>query len=327
METYLTTTKYNKIVALAGGVGGAKMALGLYLHLKEQGQADKLSIIGNTGDDLELFGVRICPDLDTVMYTLAGIVNPLQGWGVEGDTQTTLNMLKKYGEDAWFLLGDHDFATHLIRTQMLREGQTLTETTARLVRGLGLECALLPMCNEDVRTYVNTQEAGELPFQEYFVRRRAQDTVTGLRFAGIQRASLTPEVKQAIAEADLIIFGPSNPYLSLQPILQVPGMRECLKAAKAPVVAVSPIVGGKALKGPAAAIMHSFGGEVEASALGAAKIYAGIINGFVLDELDAEQAGAVEALGLKTLVTQTVMKNEQDKKQLAAQIIQEFLPQ
>jgi LPPG:FO 2-phospho-L-lactate transferase len=316
-----------KIVALAGGVGGAKLALGLYLHLQAQGQAEKLTIIGNVGDDLELFGVRICPDLDTVMYTLAGVVNKQNGWGVEGDTQTTLNMLKRYGEDTWFSLGDYDFATHLIRTKMLHEGHTLTQTTAHLARGLGLECALLPVCNEDVRTFVQTQEMGEIPFQEYFVKRRAQDTVTGLRFAGIQQANITPEVKKAIEEASLIIFGPSNPYLSLQPILQVPGMRDCLKAAKAPKVAVSPIVGGKALKGPAAAIMQSFGGELESSALGVAKLYADLISGFVLDKIDVEQAVSVAALGLKPLITQTIMSNEQDKKVLAAQILQEFLPE
>jgi len=318
--------EFKKIVALAGGVGGAKLALGLYLELKSQGRATDLTIIGNTGDDLELFGVRICPDLDTVMYTLSDLVNPAHGWGVAGDSFTTLEMLKRYGEDGWFLLGDGDFATHLIRTQMLKEGYSLTAATARLARGLGLECSLLPMANEDVRTKVQTLEAGKLPFQEYFVRRRASDTVVGLGFEGVEKAKVSAEVQVAVEAASLIVICPSNPYLSVQPILAVPGMSDLLKNSPAQIIAVSPIVGGVALKGPAASIMQSLGGEKEASALGVAKYYAGFAQGFVLDELDAEQATAIQNLGFKTLVTQTVMKTEADKQRLATHILEEFLP-
>jgi LPPG:FO 2-phospho-L-lactate transferase len=261
------------------------------------------------------------------MYTLSGLVNPAHGWGLANDSFTALEMLKRYGEDGWFLLGDGDFATHLLRTKMLKEGYSLTAVTARLAKGLGLECSLLPMANEDVRTKVRTVEAGELPFQEYFVRRRASDTVIGLGFEGVEKASVSPEVRVAIEEASLIIICPSNPYLSVQPILAVPGMSELLKTSPAPIVAVSPIVGGAALKGPAAAIMQSMGGEKEASALGVAKYYAGFAQGFVLDEVDTEQANAIEKMGFKTLVTQTVMKTEADKQRLAAQILEEFLPQ
>ncbi len=316
------------VVALAGGVGGAKLALGLY-HLTEGGASQPpligdLSIFGNTGDDLEMFGVRICPDLDTLLYTLSGIVNPATGWGIDGDTTATLEMLKRYGENAWFWLGDQDFATHLLRTQLLRSGQTLTEVTAHLRAGLGLSCQLLPMCNEDVRTLVQTDEAGEISFQEYFVHRRAQDTVKGLRFAGAEAANVTPEVIKALAFTDLIVLCPSNPYLSIWPILAVPGMREVLSGADVPIVVVSPIVGGMALKGPAAAIMQTFGGEKEASALGVAKLYAGWASGFVLDSQDAAQSAEIEALGFKTLITNTVMRTLEDKTRLAAEILEYF---
>jgi LPPG:FO 2-phospho-L-lactate transferase len=318
-----------KIVALAGGVGGAKLALGLYRALQQglvtgKTNIESLTIIGNTGDDLELFGVRICPDLDTVLYTLAGLANPATGWGIEGDTFATFDMLKRYGEDTWFWLGDRDFATHLIRTQMLRDGKRLTEATARLAQGLGLNCQLLPMCDADVRTLVQTKEAGELAFQEYFVRRHATDTVTGLRFAGAEAARLNAEVSGAIAAADLIVVCPSNPYLSIWPILAVPGMKEALSATGVPIIVVSPIVGGKALKGPAAAIMHTLGGEQAASALGVARIYAGWADGFVLDSSDAAQKSKIEALGFKTLLTNTIMNNVEDKTRLASEIVAYF---
>lgn len=327
-------SKMKNIVALAGGVGGAKLALGLYNLLEssdseeaEEAETPKissLSIIGNTGDDLELFGVRICPDLDTVLYTLGGVANPATGWGIEGDSFATFEMLKRYGEDTWFWLGDRDFATHLIRTRLLREGRSLTEVTARLGEGLGLKCRLLPMCDEDVRTMVDTQEAGELPFQEYFVRRHASDTVTGLRFAGTEAASITAQVSEAIAAADLIVVCPSNPYLSIWPILAVPKMKETLSARNVPIIIISPIVGGMAIKGPAAEIMRTFGGEEIASAEAVARLYAGWAHGFVLDRQDETQAAAIEALGFKTLVTDTIMKTSEDKTRLAKEILNYF---
>jgi LPPG:FO 2-phospho-L-lactate transferase len=317
------------VLALAGGVGGAKLALGLYTLTQSASSSNQtliknLNIIGNTGDDLELFGVHICPDLDTLLYTLAGLANPKTGWGIEGDTFNTFEMLKRYGQDTWFWLGDRDFATHLLRTQQLRDGIRLTEVIDNLAKGLGVTCRLLPMCDEDVRTLVQTQEAGELAFQEYFVRRQAKDTVTGLRFSGVEQAQITPEVETAIAEADLIILCPSNPYLSIWPILNVPHLKERLKARGVPIVVVSPIVGGIALKGPAAQIMQTFGGEKAASAPGVARIYAKWATAFVLDQQDEAQAAEIRALGFKTLVTDTIMKTTADKTRLAAEILQYF---
>jgi LPPG:FO 2-phospho-L-lactate transferase len=309
-----------KIVALAGGVGGAKLCLGLYHYLQEFGKAQNLSIIGNTGDDLELWGLRICPDLDTVMYTLSGLYDPAKGWGIEGDSYITLERLKGYKEDAWFLLGDKDFATHILRTNLLRQGNNITDVTQKLCKELSITAHLLPMCNEDVRTMVQTLEAGELPFQEYFVRRRTADTVTGLRFAGVEKAKLTPEVIQAVNQADLIIIAPSNPYLSVDPILAVPGMRDLLKSRGVPIIAVTPIIDGQAVKGPAAAIMRSMGEAKEASAYAVAKLYQNFATHFVLDEVDAAQVYSIEALGLKVFVTNTIMKTDEDKIRLAREI-------
>ena len=314
-----------QVVALAGGVGGSKLALGLYRHLQNQSQAGQLTIIGNTGDDLEMFGLRICPDLDTLLYTLAGLANPETGWGMQGDTFTTLTMLKQYGEAGWFWLGDRDFATHILRTQWLQAGQSLTQVMATLASRLGLECQLLPMTNEDVRTLVQTEEAGELSFQDYFVRRHAQDTVRGLSFKGADQASLSLEVHQGLAQAKLIVICPSNPYLSVWPILGIPGMRELLETVReqgTKIIAVSPIVGGSALKGPAAQIMQSFG--VEVSALGVARLYQNLASAFVLDSIDAAQAESIQKLGLQTLVADTIMKTEEDKIRLAATILAHF---
>lgn len=319
--TEATEKPRQTIVALAGGVGGAKLCLGLYRLL--QGQTRDLAIIGNTGDDLEMFGLRICPDLDTVLYTLAGIANPATGWGVVGDTSSTLEMLKRYGEDTWFWLGDRDFATHLRRTELLRKNSTLTEATAALATALGVECRLLPMSDQDVRTIVHTEEAGELSFQEYFVRRRSQDTVVGLHFAGIEQAKPTPQITEALSSAKLIVICPSNPYLSIDPILAVPGMRELVQKARsggAKVVAVSPIVGGKAIKGPAAAIMRSLKADV--SPFGVAKIYQDLADVFVFDTVDVDKEKAIAALGLQTLVTNTIMNSEEDKIALAKAIIE-----
>lgn len=311
------------IVALAGGVGGAKLSLGLYKYLQAQEQAANLRIIVNTGDDMEYLGLYICPDLDTVMYTLAGLANPQTGWGLAGDTAAALEMLGRYGHDNWFWLGDRDIATHLRRTTLLREGATLTEATASLVKALGISCQVLPVCNEPLRTIVQTEEAGELEFQQYFVRRRAQDTVKQLYFKNSENCQPTEQVKNALANPAKVIFCPSNPYLSIQPILSVPEMRQLLEKTSAPKIIVSPIVGGQAIKGPAAKIMHSLTGA-EPSALGVAQIYAGLAQGFVLDEQDAGQQAAIEALGYRVLLTNTVMQNETDKIRLAAEILQNF---
>lgn len=304
----------NKIVALAGGVGGAKLAHGLYQVLAP----DTLTLIGNTADDFELFGVHISPDLDTVMYTLAGLANNATGWGVSDETFTTLEMLGRYGRDTWFRLGDKDFATHLLRTQMIRAGQTLTSATATLVNALQIRARLLPMCDEPVATVLDT-EAGWLDFQEYFVKRHHGDTVKGVVFQGVETAHLSPEVGQALREAEAIIFCPSNPIVSIGPILAVPGLREQLVAAPGVKVAVSPIVSGQAIRGPADQMLRSLGHEV--SALGVARHYQGIIQGMVIDELDVELGPRIGALGMEWLVTQTVMQSEDDRVQLAKMVL------
>jgi LPPG:FO 2-phospho-L-lactate transferase len=311
----------NKIVALAGGVGGAKMALGLYKHLQTSDETENLSVIVNTGDDMEYLGLYISPDLDTVMYTLAGIANPATGWGIAGDSANALAMLGDYGNDNWFWLGDRDIATHLRRTSLLRDGATLTQATDALCKALGIICDVLPMSDDPVRTIVQTVEVGELEFQHYFVRRRAADTVTGLYFKSIESAKPTPQVAKTLENPAVVIFCPSNPYLSIQPILDLPGMRSLLEKVSAPKIIVSPIVGGQAIKGPAARLMQTLGGEDSASALGVARIYAGLADCFVLDKQDAAQETAIAALGYRVLVTDTIMKTDADKIRLAREIV------
>jgi LPPG:FO 2-phospho-L-lactate transferase len=318
-----TTSDYGgKIVALAGGVGGAKLALGLYRYLQTQNRAKELAVVVNTGDDMEYLGLKISPDLDTVMYTLSGLANPATGWGIQGDTAQALQMLGDYGHNNWFWLGDKDIGTHLYRSQGLRDGKTLTQVTDEMRRALGIECELLPMCNEPVRTIVETEEAGKLPFQEYFVKRRAADTVKALTFEGVEQAEITDEVCHALTDPALVVICPSNPYLSIRPILAVPQVRQLISSVSCPIVVVSPIVGGNALKGPAASNMRSLGGETEASALGVARVYAGFAQRFILDTVDAEQKGAIEELAYKVLVTNTIMKDDESKTRLAQEILE-----
>lgn len=303
------------IVALAGGVGGAKLAQGLLRVVP----ADDLTVVVNTGDDFEHFGLKISPDLDTVLYTLGGIANPVTGWGIAGDTANALDQLGKYGHDLWFTITDRDFATHIHRTQRLREGAALTEVAAELARGLGIAATLLPMTDDPVATIVRTP-AGDLPFQDYFVRRRQQDDVLGVTFRGIEAARLPHAVAEAIARADVIVICPSNPIVSIGPILAVPGMRAALESAPAPIVAVSPIVGGKALKGPADKMLTTMGHE--SSALGVARLYAGLVDGFVIDQLDADQRAAIEReVGMEVLVAQTIMGDAADRERLAREVL------
>jgi LPPG:FO 2-phospho-L-lactate transferase len=302
------------IVALAGGVGGAKLAHGLMLAAPEEA----LTVVVNTGDDFELFGLRIAPDLDTVLYTLAGLANPTTGWGIAGDTFTALEMLGRYGGDTWFRLGDRDFATHIRRTERLRAGRTPTQVAAELTAALGVRATLLPMCDEPVATLVETP-AGVLAFQDYFVRRHQRDAVLGVRFAGIDAARAPDAVRAALAAADLIVFCPSNPVVSIGPILAVPGMRAALAAARAPIVAVSPIVGGRALRGPADKMLAGLGHEV--SPLGVARLYQGLVQGMVIDHVDAGQREALTDLGMRALVTAAVMASEADRRRLAAEVV------
>lgn len=302
------------VVALAGGVGGAKLADGL-----QRVVGDKLTVIVNTADDFELHGLHISPDLDTVMYTLAGIANPETGWGIAGDTFHNLDMIARYGGEDWFKLGDRDLATHLLRTQMLRSHYTLTQVTQSLAQALGVRATILPMCNEPVMTILNTN-AGELAFQEYFVHRRWQPIVKGYRFHGIEKARLTPEASAALRNAQAVIFCPSNPFVSIEPILRVKGVREELHRTRAPKIAVTPIIGHEALKGPAAKMFRELGQEPSAYAV--AKLYQGLIDRFVLDRTDEAQARYIKDLGLRVWVTDTVMRDERGRERLAREIVE-----
>jgi LPPG:FO 2-phospho-L-lactate transferase len=300
------------VVVLVGGVGGAKLAHGL-AQILEPG---RLTVIVNTGDDLWYYGLRVCPDLDTVMYTLGGLVDPEKGWGVAGDSFDTLNTLRRYGEDTWFGVGDRDFATHLLRTRALLKGDTLTAVTEKLTSALGIRHMILPMTDAPVPTKVTTVEYGRIEFQEYFVRHRWQPTATKIEFEGVEGALVSPEAQRAIASAGVILFGPSNPWLSIAPILAVPGMRERLIARSVPRVALSPIIGGRAIKGPAAKLMAELGYPVTAAAV--AQYYSGVINGFVYDERDADLA----IDGLRTVTFDTIMQSDADRAALARKILE-----
>ncbi len=297
-----------KIVCLAGGVGGAKLAFGLARVLPPE----ELAVIVNTGDDFTHLGLRISPDLDTVTYTLAGLANPDTGWGLAGDTFATLDALDRLGAPSWFRLGDRDIATHLLRTQLLTRGLSLTEVTARICTALGVAPTVLPMTDDPFATRVVTDE-GELDFQDYFVRRRCEPRVLRIVFAGGETASASLDVLQALDAADGIVFAPSNPFVSVETILSLPGVRE--RIASKPALAVSPIVGGRAIKGPAAKMLSELGLDV--SPAGVAARYAGLIAGFVMDEVDAALASSVEALGLSVRVAQTIMRSDADRESLA----------
>lgn len=296
------------IVALAGGVGGAKLAHGLAQIL----EPEQLTLIVNTGDDFEHLGLHISPDLDTVMYTLAGIANPETGWGQVDESWNFLDALKRLGGATWFRLGDRDLATHIERTRRLGAGESLTQITAALSAALNVGPRILPMSDDSVRTMVLADE-GELAFQEYFVHRRCEPRVTGFRFAGIESARPAPGVLEALAAADVILFCPSNPFVSLDPILNLRGVRECIQAKGA--VAVSPIVGGQAIKGPAAKMLAEL--NLEVSAASVAAHYVGLLRGFVLDEADAVLRAAIATDDLSVLVTPTIMHTNADRARLA----------
>ena len=303
------------IVALAGGVGGAKLAHGLYTALPP----GSLSVVVNTGDDFIHWGLHISPDIDTVMYTLAGIANEVTGWGVKDETWTALNAMGHLDAPTWFGIGDRDLATHVVRTAALREGQSLTESTAALCRSLGVRARLLPMTDDLVPTFVQTPD-GWLPFQDYFVRRGHRDEVLGIRVDGIEQAALPVGVSEAITNADAIVFCPSNPFVSIGPILQVPGMRDLVATRSVPRIAISPIVGGRALKGPADKMLGGLGHE--SSALGVARLYRDILSGLVIDGKDREYADAIRALGFDVLVTNTVMQTIEDRQTLAEVVLE-----
>lgn len=300
------------VVVLVGGVGGAKLAHGLAQILPP----DKLTIIVNTGDDFWHYGLRVCPDLDTVMYTLGGLVNKANGWGIEGDSFDMLAALKRYGEPGWFSVGDQDVATHLLRTQALLKGDSLTMVTKKLTSALGIGHTILPMTDAQVATKLLTVEHGELDFQVYFVRERWQPAVRSIRFDGIEGAAVSPEAQRALASADVILFGPSNPWLSIAPILAVPGMRERLLAREIPRVALSPIIGSEAVKGPAAKLMAELNYEVSAKAV--ADYYHGMINGFIYDALDA----GLQVEGIRSVTFDTIMRTDEDRVVLARRMLE-----
>ncbi len=298
------------IVTLAGGVGAARFLEGLARVTPPA----SITVIVNTGDDIDLYGLRISPDLDIVMYTLAGVVDPTQGWGMQGDTYHCLETLKRYGHDTWFLLGDRDLATHIHRTQLLAQGYTLSEVSDQIRRSLGLETRFLPMSNERVTTRIRTPD-GSLHFEEYFVQRRASDPVQAVEFAGIEAAHPAPGVLEAIAEAEAIILAPSNPIVSIGVILAVPGIRAALRETPAPVVAISPIVGGAPIKGPADKLMSGLGLEV--SARGVAECYRDFVDTLIIDQVDAALAPAIEAQGQRVIVMDTIMRGLPEKEALA----------
>jgi LPPG:FO 2-phospho-L-lactate transferase len=303
-----------RVVALAGGVGGAKLVQGLEAILPP----GQLTVVVNTGDDEEFHGLLVCPDHDTVLYTLAGLADRERGWGLAGETWSAAEMLARLGEPTWFALGDRDLGLHVHRTRRLREGARLTEVNRGIQRALGVATPILPMADEPVRTRVRTPD-GWLPFQEYFVHLRQAPEVLELAFDGSAASRVTPEITAALETAEAIVICPSNPFVSIGPILAVPGMRDLLAAARGRGVrlaAVSPLVGGRALRGPADRMAVSLGGE--ASAAGVASAYAGLIDALLIDEVDAAEAPAVAALGVEPVVGPTVMVDEASRAALAA---------
>jgi LPPG:FO 2-phospho-L-lactate transferase len=307
--------KPQMIVALAGGVGGAKLADGLANCLGE-----KLTVIVNTGDDFQHLGLYISPDLDTVMYTLAGIANPHTGWGVEGDTWSFLDQIVRLGGEDWFRLGDRDVATHVLRSERLRRGDRLTAVTADFCRSLGVASTVLPMSDGRVSTLIHSGN-DVLTFQDYFVRHRCAVPVTMVSYEGAASVQPTPEMVDALSAEDLaaVIICPSNPYLSIDPILAIPGVRDRIVRASVPVIAISPIIGGAAVKGPAAKIMTELG--LTPSVATVADHYAGLITALLIDGVDRHLVGEIEARGIRARATRTVMSTPRDRRVLARECI------
>lgn len=305
-----------RFLALSGGVGGAKLALGLAHELAPS----ELLVAVNTGDDFDHLGLRICPDLDTLLYTLSGRYHREQGWGRQEESWHCMDALAELGGDTWFRLGDRDLATHLFRTRLLQSGSSLSDVTARLFTALGVRHPVVPISDDPLATVVLTPE-GELPFQHYFVRQQCAPAVTGFRFEGAGEARIQHEVASSLASGELegVIVCPSNPFVSVGPMLAVAGLREALRASGAPVVAVSPIVGGQAIKGPTAKMMGEL--SLPSTALAIATHYHGLLDGLVIDEQDAAQADEIRALGMQVCVAPTVMRTDTDKRQLARAVV------
>jgi LPPG:FO 2-phospho-L-lactate transferase len=304
-----------KTVALAGGVGAAKLISGLARVLP----SEHLTVVVNTGDDFEWMGLRVCPDLDTIVYTLSGLAHPAQGWGVAGDTFHMLERLRRLGVDDWFRIGDCDAATHILRTALIRSGRTLSETMDAICRRNGIKVKILPMTDSVVETQVHT-DTGTLPFQEYFVRRRCEPVVRAFTFCGIDHSTPAPGVVAALRDADSIILCPSNPFISIGPILAVPGLRRELRRAAGRVLAVSPVIAGRAVKGPTAAMMHQMGMEVSAASI--AELYRDFTDIFVLDELDENLAGRISSVVPLVRTASILMDSDESRVRLAAKLME-----
>ena len=299
-----------KLTVLAGGVGAARFLEGVVQVVPQE----DVTVVSNTGDDEEFFGLRVSPDIDIVIYTLAGAVDAEKGWGLTGETFHALEALRRFGYETWFNLGDGDLATLAHRTRLLRAGATLADATRSIAEAFGLRLALLPVSNDRIRTLVET-DAGTLSFQEYFVKRRTEDAVRSVRFGGIDTATPAPGVLEAIRDADAVAIAPSNPVVSIGPLLAVAGVRDALRETRASVVAVSPIIGGKTVKGPADRMMASLG--MTPTAAGIAEAYADFLDVLVIDEVDGALAGAVEAAGVRCIVAPTIMRGPAEKRALA----------
>ena len=312
----MSTHFKKKILALSGGVGGAKLAHGLSKIL----EPEQLMVVTNTGDDFTHLGFTICPDMDTVMYTLAEIANKETLWGVDGETWQFMDALAKYDEATWFKLGDRDLATHVVRKELLKSGHTLTEVSRHLCLKLGVEHRIIPMSDDPVETWVETTEVA-LPFQEYFVKEQCKPVVSGFSFKGIDNAKPNQLVIDLLKDPDLagIVICPSNPFVSVEPILSLPGMRKCIIDSGVPVVCISPIVGGKAIKGPTAKMMREL--SMPASATAVAQYYQGLISGFVVDLADEALADEIRTTDIEVLITATVMTNKEDKIALAVDVL------
>ena len=313
----MTSSANASCVALSGGVGGAKLALGLCDVLEDPG---RLTVVANTGDDFEHLGLKVCPDLDTLTYTLAGLANPETGWGRAGESGAFMEALGALGGETWFFLGDKDLAIHVERTRRLRAGESLSAVTSDLCARLGIQARIVPMSDDPVPTIVETED-GPLAFQHYFVRERCRPRVLGFRYEGAAQARPSVGFLDALAAPDLgaVIICPSNPYISIDPILAVPNVRAALEACRAPVIAVSPIIGGQAVKGPTAKMMAERG--IAPSAAAIAEHYAGLIDGFVLDEADRGEAAAIAAAGVAVEVTATMMTAREEKQALAHAVL------
>lgn len=306
-----------KIAALAGGVGGSKLLLGLYRVMDPV----DLTVIVNTGDDIVMHGLHVSPDPDIITYTLAGVVNEETGWGIAGETFRVGEGLARYGRPVWFNLGDRDLATHIHRSALLKNGRSLSQAMDSIRTGLGVRTRLLPMSDDLVPTMLETHE-GRMHLQDYLVRRRCEPKLKKIVFEGVERAQPAPGVIEAIEQADGIVISPSNPLISIGPILAVPGIREALRKRRSDVIAVCPLVGGKSLKGPSDKMMAEL--RYEVSAAGVAALYRDICGTFMIDETDEMGGGAIEALGVKPVVRPTVMKGIEDKERLARHVLALF---